>query len=78
MIDMADLNETQVRQLFRAMHKKGSPTKNLVETPRENSTPPLDGDGDLAGFRTMFGENLEISEFTTDITSKTELSGNKV
>lgn len=59
---MADLSEEQVRQLFKAMHEKGSPTNNLATTGRGNSAPPFDGDGFLADFDAMLDKNFEIAD----------------
>lgn len=59
---MAELTEAQVRELFRAMHQKGTSVNNLATTGRTNSADPFDGNNFLNKFDELLDEGLEITE----------------
>jgi hypothetical protein len=59
---MSELNEEQIRALFRAMHAKGTSTNNLATIGRSNTAPPYNGVDFVGEFDAMLDENFEIAK----------------
>lgn len=59
---MAELTEAQVRELFRAMHTKGTSVNNVATTGRTNSADPFNGNDFLNKFDELLDDGLDITE----------------
>lgn len=61
-VEMATVDEKEIRAMFRAMHDKDASTRKLASAGRGNAADPYNGENFLTEFEAMLDKNFEIAD----------------
>lgn len=61
-VEMATVDEKEIRAMFRVMHDKDASTRKLASAGRGNAADPYNGDNFLTEFEAMLDKNFEIAD----------------
>lgn len=60
--EMTVVKETEIREMFKAMHEKGASTRKLASAGRGNAADPYSGQDFLTEFEAMLDKNFDIAD----------------